>query len=109
MLISFTSCKKEEDEESAVKVQVLENGISKSGITVCMFGSSKGPSTLFFKPFHSDKKVVTEGDGIATFDLQTVESQTTYYFGVFNGNDVLLGNTATTIKKGEIKNVKINI
>ena len=115
MLINFTSCKKEEDEGAVVKVQVLENGGSKTGITVCLFSSNKGPNSSFFTPFHSNKKIITEGNGIATFDLQSVhdlevlESQTTFYFGVFNNKDVLLGNTAMTIQQGEIKNVKINI
>lgn len=114
LMIGLCSCKKEKS-ISIVKVHVLESGHSKSGITVCMFESNKGASTSFFTPFHSDKKVVTESDGIATFelqevhDLEVIDNQTTLYFGVFNNTDLLLGKGSTTIKKGETKSITINL
>lgn len=117
-VISFTSCDSDDTEKettvSIANVKVTENGEAKPGVTVYMFNSKKGPSTGFFTPLHSDKKVVTETNGVASFNLQEVydlniiDSQTTLYFGVFNG-EALLGNTAITIKKGEAKTVNIKL
>lgn len=109
----FTSCKKDE-EDAFVNVTVKESSIPQSGVTVCMFSDRKGPSTAFFTPLHSDKKVVTESNGVAkfilaeTFDLDVIDAQTTLYFGVFNTNDMVLGNSAVTIEKGDTKSITIN-
>lgn len=115
LFITMTSCDKEDEETGAVaKITVLESGVTKSGIVVYMFSDREGPSSSFFTPFHSDKSVVTDDNGIATFELQeiydldAIDSQTTIYFGVFSG-DNNIGYTAMTIKKGDNKSGTINV
>ncbi len=111
-LISLVSCIKKED--TIINIKVLQMGSPTSGETVYLFSERKNPNTLFFTPFHSDKQVITESNGVASFELNKIidlyarDSQTTFYFGVFK-NNVLLGKTATTIKKGQEKNVTLNI
>ena len=100
---------------SEAEIQVLEDGSAKSGVTVHMFNSNQGPNTNFFQPSFSNKTVITESDGVAvfklqeTFDLEVIDEQTTLYFGVFDENDVPLGNTAITIEKGRTKTSTINL
>lgn len=113
-LILFTSCSDDEDDTNTVnsyaKITVKQEGKVKSGITVCMF---KTEESSFFTPFYADKKVITESNGTATFNLQEVydlniiDSQTTLYFGVFD-DKTILGKTALTIEKGQTKTAEIN-
>ncbi len=111
--VLFTSCDDDEEVSSTVEITVKKNGEIQTGVTVCMFSSEKGYDTYFFNPMFADKKVVTEGSGVASFELQEVydldviDTQTTLYFAVFKGNKVL-GKTALTIKKGENKTAVIN-
>jgi len=110
-----TSCSKDSKIDAHANIKVTEFGTSKSGVSVYMFSDSKGPNTAFFTPFHSDKVVVTEANGVAkfdlqkTFDLNNIDTQTTLYFGVFDNDDNVLGNTAITISKGETKTATISI
>ncbi len=91
--------------------------MAQSGVTVCMFSERKGPGTSFFEPFFANKRVITEDNGIAYFelsstDLDFTDSQTTVYFGVFAGSDhdaVVLGTGAVTVKDGETKIVHIKL
>ena len=115
--LSFCGCKKDEAKTLA-EVTVMERNAPKPGVTVYMFGSRKGPGTTFFEPFFADKTVVTESNGVATFELQdvfdldAVSTQTTLYFAVFSGSSTsatVLGQTAVTIKKGETKTVTITL
>lgn len=112
-IITFSACNKE-DETTIAEVEVKSNGVSMSGVTVYMFDSNQGPSTSFFTPFFTNRSVVTNSNGVAsfelrsTFDLDVINSQTTLYFGVFDNNDALLGQTAITIKEGETKSATIN-
>lgn len=109
----FMACKKDKG-DAFVNVSVKESSVAQTGVTVCMFSDRKGPSTVFFTPIHSDKKVITESSGVAkfnledTFDLDVIDSQTTLYFGVFGTNDIVLGSSAVTIEKGQTKSVTIN-
>ena len=116
-LLSLTSCSDDDDSNSVsskAEITVNENGNPKSGITVYMFDSNQGPNTDFFEPFFSNKTVITESDGKATFNLQEtfdlneIDTQTTLYFGVFDENDLPLGDTAITIEKGETRSATIN-
>ena len=112
--VVFTGCEKEEDKNATAKVEVTKNGQEQVGVTVYMFTSQQDPNTVFFTPFHSRRQSITESDGVATFklrdtfDLAVIDKQTTFYFGVFEGNTVL-GQTALTIEKGETKTVKIRL
>ncbi len=112
----FVSCGDNDDDKKTttfVKVTVKEDGKIKSGITVCMFDALRGNEKDFLKPMFAMKKVVTDSNGIATFELQEVanleviDTQTTLYFAVFKDKKIL-GKTALTIKEGETKNVEIN-
>lgn len=111
-----TSCDKDNENQinATVNIKVVENGAPKSGVTVCMFPDNMGPETDFFKPLHAKKKVISQNNGIATFelkeifDLEIINNQTTLYFAVFNNNNQILGQTATTIKKDETKSETIN-
>jgi len=106
----FISCNKDEA-DTFVEVSVKESSNLQPGIPVYMFSDRKGPNTVFFTPFHSDKTVITESNGIATFnlqetfDLEIIDSQTTIYFGVFDSNDQLKGSSAVTIEKGQTKSI----
>ncbi len=108
MLILSSCSKDDEAVVSIAQITVTENGSLKSGITVYMFGDSEGPSTNFFTPTFSDKTVVTENNGVATFDLQeifnlnVIDSQTTLYFGVFDNNRNSLGSTAITERQSKL-------
>lgn len=117
LFISFMSCSEDSENETSLnafaKITVNENQKAKSGVTVHMFDSNSGPNTEFFTSFFSKKKVITESDGIATFnlldtfDLEVIDTQTTLYFAVFDGDEIL-GQTALTIEKGETKSTSIN-
>ena len=111
--LTLNSCEKQ-SKTATVEVKVTQNGTVKSGTTVYMFSSQKGPSTSFFSSFFADKQVVTGSDGVATFelqevyDLEVIDTQTTLYFGVFNGETVL-GQSAVTIKTRETKTIEIKL
>ncbi len=117
-VFALNSCSDDDNISSTmVKIKVTKMGKVASGVTVCLFDSHSGPGSSFFTPFHAKKKVVTESNGVASFDLQEVhdlniiDKQTTFYFGVFKGEDTnpqILGKTAVTIKKGETKEGSIN-
>jgi len=104
------ACDKDEV-NTFVEVSVKESSNLQSGVSVYMFSDRKGPNTAFFTPFHSDRTVITEANGIATFslqetfDLEVIDSQTTIYFGVFESNDQLKGSSAVTIEKGQTKSI----
>jgi len=109
------SCNKDDDDITTfAKVIVKENGQNTSGISVYMFDENSGPNTSFFKPIFTKKVVITESDGIATFNLQdtfnleVIDDQTTLYFGIFDSDDNVLGDAAMTIQKNETKTVTIN-
>lgn len=119
-LFSVVSCRKDGDgisintkTTSQVNVKVLKNGRPSNGTTVYLFDAKRGPHSSFFTPFHSFKSVVTE-NGIAPFefkkiDLNVIDSQTTFYFAVFDENEELLAYQGVTIKKGETKTITINL
>lgn len=113
VLLTLTSCDKEV-KTAKVEVNVTQGGSSKSGVTVYMFNSLQGPDTEFFKPFFADKQSVTESNGLAVFelqevyDLEVIDTQTTLYFAVFDGETVL-GKSAVTIKAGETKSIDIKL
>ena len=116
VVLITNSCEKEKNDVKAyVKIEVKEDGIAKSDLTVYMFTEQTGPGTIFFKPFHSRKSVLTDNEGIATFKLNEtfgfnpVTNQTTLYYGVFGQNDVVLGSVEVIIKKGETKEATISM
>lgn len=113
-MFTLTSCEDDEANKSAVvKVTVLKSQAPQKQITVCLFDSYAGPSTSFYSPFHAKKKVITDDNGVATFDLsdfgdlKLMSSQTTFYFAVFDDSDNVLGQSAVTIKDGETKELTI--
>ncbi len=112
LLFSLNSCKKDEEKATTIaNITVKKNGKAKSGITVYLF---KRTAPTFFKPIYASKDVVTDSEGIASFelqevvDLEVIDNQTTLYFAVFN-KETPIGQTALTIKKGETKSATINM
>ena len=99
-----------------MEVQVVKSYVPQSGVSVYMFDDiSWNSSTSFRTPILADKTVITDNAGIATFelrdtDLNFVDSQTTFYFATFeDGTDKITGQSAITIKKGETKQVTIQL
>lgn len=109
----LNSCDKD-DENTVVKVKVYNGGTLSSGITVYMFDANSGPTTSFFSTTYADKSVISDSDGIATFNLQdtfdldVIDSQTTLYFGVFNSNYEAAGYSGVTIENNQTKTISIN-
>jgi len=115
LFIVFASCKKDEEEDDIVssKISIIiknQSGEKQKGIIVYMF--DKPISSPFGNdPLFSKREVVTNSEGIATFelretfDLEIINTQTTFYFVVFDelNENVILGHTAVTIKEGETK------
>jgi len=117
-ILTLNSCNKD-NPKTFVKVKVTTAGIlpsPRAGVPVYMFLENHGPSTSFFRPIHSRRQVITENNGIATFelgemDLHIINSQTTFHFGVFGGTSTsptILGTASVTIKEGETKEVTIS-
>lgn len=117
LFLTLNSCSDSDNEPNGTnafaEITVKENSENKAGVTVHMFDENSGPDSSFFTSFYSKKTVITEGNGKATFNLQEtfdldiIDTQTTLYFAVFDG-DTLLGKTALTIEKGETKSATIN-
>ena len=86
----------------------------QSGISVYMFDESKWTMDIR-EPLFAAKTVITDASGIATFelgdmDLEIIDSQTTLYFATFkDGTEIMTGQTAVTIKKGETKQATIRL
>ena len=64
--------------------------------------------------FDATKKVVTEEDGVAVFnlnvlELEIIDSQTTLYFAVFDEYEEIRGYTAVTVKKGDNKRIELKL
>ena len=106
--VLLLSCDKDDDASSAyAEVKITKSGQSEAGVSVYMFEDNKGPNSGFFVPFHADKTIITEANGVATFNLGSLDAQTTYYFGIFDSNDNVLGSTAMTVSAGQTKNATI--
>ncbi len=112
MMISFTSCSKENilEKDTKVKVKVTKSGIPQNGEVVYMFNSQEiNTSDSFFDPIFSDYSSVTE-EGIATFyisaDKFVGEKQKVFYFAIFKGD--YFYKVATNIEKGKTKTLKIS-
>lgn len=112
LTVALSSCTKIE-ELTIANITVKENSLLKSEVSVHMFDDNKPPNSNFYKPFYSDKTVVTNDKGLAVFklkdvyDLSTVDDQTTLYFAVFDASDIMLGQTSITIEKGQTINKEI--
>lgn len=96
-----------------VKVENLLN-IEKESITVYMFDKEVNNST---KKEDAKKQIVTDKNGIATFnlnftELNIIESQTTLYFAVFytaGDKDYVAGSKGITVERNKSYDVKIDI
>lgn len=116
---AFISCSSDDDvsggndKGAVVDVKVTNGNRPASNVTVYLFDSAHGPQTDFFDTFYAKRNVVTNSDGVATFELQDtfdldiIDSQTTFYFAVSNGNS--LKYAGVTVKKGERKSVNIRL
>ena len=118
LISMFSSCKKDDTPVlgAVVKVTVKNYlGVDQTGTTVYMYKDQEVNSST--KPSDAKKQIITDGNGVATFELNftelsIIESQTTLYFGVFygSGDDAkVAGSTGITIKRNETKNLEITI
>lgn len=111
--LSFTSCEGIGG-KATVEVQVIKSNMPQSGMSVYMFDNTKWTMDIR-EPLFANKTVITDASGIATFelgdmDLVILDSQTTLYFATFkDGTEIMTGQTAVTIKKGETKQATIRL
>ena len=111
--LSFTSCEGIGG-KTTVEVQVIKDNMPQSGMSVYMFDNTNWTMDIR-QPLFADKTVITDASGIATFelgdmDLEINDSQTTLYFATFkDGTEIMTGQTAVTIKKGETKQATIRL
>lgn len=112
----FNSCSKDDaptsqqsvEEKTVVKVKFYrEKGDVIANQTICLFGALDGLGTKNFMPSKAINKAVTNADGIASFDLEVTNNETTFNFGVFDDIPNVIGSGSTTIKKGETKTLEI--
>lgn len=119
LFLCFTSCDSEEDIDelgAVIEISVVnQSNVKQSGVSVCMFPSETN-QTFGDNPMHAKKTVVSDSKGIAsfelqdTFDLNIIDSQTTFYFTVFMGKEnKILGTVGVTVKKGETKSSTLKI
>ena len=81
-------------------------GIKQPGVVVYMYDADEWTALDLLLPSVASKRVVTNDEGIADFNLSTmdldvIDSQTTVYFAVFDAYDNVRGYTAVTVKKGD--------
>ena len=102
--------------KSTVNVKVTKLGLPQSAVSVYMFKATKwNQSEAFRVPIHKDKVSVTGSDGVAVFelrstDLELIDSQTTLYFATFaDDEETITGQTAVTVKSGEVKEATIRL
>ncbi|MCD7973086.1 MAG: hypothetical protein LUG18_10570 [Candidatus Azobacteroides sp.] len=119
VVVGFTSCDSDDDDApwlgAYVKVNVKNAlGVEKEGVTVYMFKNAVTDDT---NTADASKQVVTDANGIASFELNFTElnitdSQTTLYFAVFytDGDKQWVGGTqGITVKRNETATVDITI
>ena len=114
--ISLSSCSKDEDSNATIIIKVVDKyGEPKPQTLVYMFNSSaKGQFNS--DPFFASRKVVTEENGEARFelkdvnDLNPVVEQETFHFCVYNKSETAyLGNIYVTVKDGEVKEATMHL
>ncbi|MCQ2323961.1 MAG: hypothetical protein MJZ53_03820 [Paludibacteraceae bacterium] len=108
----FTACKSS-TKSTTVEVTVLKNGQAVANETVYQFTTSLWNQEAFKDPFYAKRQAVTNDNGVAVFELQSVQdlevidNQTTLYYATFNGK-TLTGYAGVTVKEGDNKQVTIS-
>ena len=87
-------------------------GIPQSGVIVYMYDADEWVAEGLLLPASASKYVVTEDDGVAVFNLNTmdldiIDNQATVYFVVFDAAGDERGSVAVTVKKGDNKRVDL--
>lgn len=100
--------------KATVSVTVTKLGIPQSGVIVYMYDADEWVALDLLLPSAASKEVVTDKDGIADFNLSTldldvIDSQTTVYFAVFDDLGDVRGYTAATVKKGGNERAEIKL
>ena len=111
VIMMFSSC--QPATKATVNVTVTKAGEPQAGVVVYMFNEDYWEEALT-DPFDATKKVVTEEDGVAVFnlnvlELEIIDSQTTLYFAVFDEYEEIRGYTAVTVKKGDNKRIELKL
>lgn len=119
-ILAFASCSNNDDDAPVLgaKVEVtVKNllGTPQKNTTVYMYKDKAIDNST--KSSDADKQVVTDENGVATFNLNFTElniseSQTSLYFAVFykaGDTEGVKGSTAVTVKRNEVKQLELDI
>lgn len=116
LTLSLTGCKLFSDRKATVKVTVLDRwGAKVSGEEVFMFTAVTWDDTEKRQAKNCLRSEFTESDGIAVFELNTIEmnwvsDRTTLHFATFNSQGTNeTGHAGVTIEKNETKEVTIRM
>jgi hypothetical protein len=112
-VILMTSCFR--GTRASVDVTVKNKlGLTQSNVEVCMFKADTW-SDFSHTPQNADKTSVTDLEGVATFELTTLDimetvfdGKNTVYFVVFDREDNILGQVPQSVKMGQHYHVTLN-
>lgn len=119
-IMLFSACSNNDDDAPILGAKVdvtVKNllGTAQTNKTVYLYKDTEPTSAT--KPEDAYSQVVTDANGVATFNLNftqlnILESQTSLYFAVFYtvGNESLLANSeAVTVKRNDSKDISLTI
>jgi len=111
---SFVGCKRLAEVKATVNVKVVNLlGVPQDGQIVYMFSSYIWDEPLHRTPSSARDNVVTESDGVASFDIRQIDldgDKTTFHFAVFDKEgENILGEKAVSVKAGDKKELTIEI
>ena len=110
---SFVGCKRLAQVQATVDVKVVNLlDVPQEGCTVYMFTSTSWDMS-HRTPIFAEDKVVTEKDGIATFELRALDlggDKETFHFAVFAQDDeTIIDAKAATVKSGDKKELTLTV
>lgn len=100
--------------KATVSVKVTKQDVAQPNVVVYMYDSDAWTALDLLLPSSASKEVVTDGEGIADFNLSTldldvIDSQTTLYFAVFDDLGNVRGYIPVTVRKGDNKRVELKL
>lgn len=117
-IVLVSACDKKKAPVLGAKVTItVKNSLGslQQGTTVYMYKDKEPDKTT--KPESANHHVVTDNNGVVTFDLnftelKILEAQTSLYFVVYYkiaGEDFIAGTQAVTVKRNDTKKLEITI
>ncbi|MBN1112336.1 MAG: hypothetical protein JXA53_05410 [Bacteroidales bacterium] len=119
-VVGMSSCKKDDENPNTKVVITVKDALGKvkPNTTVHMLDEAAS-ETLGNNPIFAMKSVVTDDNGVATFELQELfdldvtATQTTLYFTIFEKSSFttykVLATAGVTIKRGETINKELKL